>query len=123
MATEYTWNIVSINVFETFTDEQSNTRTDVVVEVAAALVGTDSAKTNAVTGSGPATGEVLQVVRLDVSDLTPFTDFSSVTETQIINWIEAALGLTVLTGQKNLVADRVIANATYPEMVMKPLDA
>ena len=122
MATEYTWNIVSINVFETFTDEQSNTRTDVVVEVAAALVGTDSAKTNAVTGSGPATAEVLQVVRLDVSDLTPFTDFSSVTEAQIINWIEAALGLTVLTGQKNLVADRVIANATYPEMVMKPLD-
>ena len=122
MATEYTWNIVSINVFETFTDEQSNTRTDVVVEVAAALVGTDSAKTNAVTGSGPATAEVLQVVRLDVSDLTPFIDFSSVTEAQIINWIEAALGLTVLTGQKNLVADRVIANATYPEMVMKPLE-
>ena len=90
MATEYTWNIVSINVFEAFTDEQSNTRTDVIVEVAAVLVGTDSAKTNAVTGSGPATGEVLQVVRLDVSDLTPFTDFSSVTETQIINWIEAA---------------------------------
>lgn len=120
MAISYTWDVSMVDVYPSHTDEQSpaNTESNVIYNVHWRLIGEDDSNNDA--EGNPQTANMYDVVSLDVSDLSSFTDFASVTPSDIEGWVESALGSDEVTSIKSkidaLIQDKV-APSTQQQIV------
>lgn len=120
MAISYTWDVSMVDVYPSHTDEQSpaNTESNVIYNVHWRLIGEDDSNNDA--EGNPQTANIYDVVSLDVSDLSSFIDFASVTPSDIEGWVESALGSDEVTSIKSkidaLIQDKV-APSTQQQIV------
>ena len=82
MATTYTWDCSVVDTYPSHTDDNSVTQSDVVYNVHWRVTGDDG--TNTATNIGTQT--------LEVSDISSFTSFDSITHSDMVAWTKAALG-------------------------------
>ena len=82
MATTYTWDCSVVDTYPSHTDDNSVTQSDVVYNVHWRVTGNDGVNTT--TNIGTQT--------LEVSDLSSFTSFDSITHDDMVAWTKAALG-------------------------------
>ena len=104
MATTYTWDCSVVDTYPSHTDDNSVTQSDVVYNVHWRVTGNDGV--NSTTNIGTQT--------LEVSDLSSFTSFDSITHDDMITWTKAALGAERVSElESNLDAKLVeLANPT-----------
>ena len=112
MAISYTWDVSMVDTYPSHTDEQepSNTQSNVIYNVHWRLTGEDDAN-NDVDGN-PQQGSVYGSVKLDVSDLSTFTAFDSVTTSTVQGWVESALGSDGVTSLKANIDAQIAAKVT-----------
>ena len=120
MAISYTWDVNTVDTYPSHTDEQSpsNTESDVIYNVHWRLIGEDDANNDA--EGNPQKGSVYGVVSLDVSDLSSFTAFDSVTASTVQVWVESALGSDGVTSLKANI-DAQISEAVTPTTETKTI--
>ena len=113
MAISYTWDVKTVDTYPSHTDEQSpsNTESDVIYNVHWRLTGEDDANND--TDGNPQQGSVYGSISLDVSDLSSFTAFDSVTASTVQGWVESALGSDEVTSLKSGI-DAQIAEKVTP---------
>lgn len=90
MAISYTWDVSTVDTYPSHTDDNSNTENNVIYRVHWELTGEDDANNDA--EGNPLRAFVYGTVNLDVSDLSNFTDFDSVTTSTVQGWVESSLG-------------------------------
>lgn len=95
--TAWTWNVATVDTYPSHTDDNSVTESDVIYNVHWRLTGSDG--TNASTSIG--------TVPLGVSDISSFTDFDSVTTSDVEGWVESAIGTEELTSIKAGIQSQV----------------
>lgn len=120
MAISYTWDVNTVDTYPSHTDEQSpsNTESDVIYNVHWRLTGEDDANNDA--EGNPQKGSVYGVVSLDVSDLSSFTAFDSVTTSNVQGWVESTLGSDEVTSLKSGI-DAQIAEKVTPTTETKTI--
>ena len=67
-------------------------------------------------------GSTYGTISLDTSDLTDFTAFADITETDINGWVEAAMGSEEVQAKKDAI-DAQIAELVNPSVVTKTIGA
>ena len=110
MATTYTWDVSTVDTYPTHTDDNSNTESDVIFNVHWRLIGDDSTNTASVIGTQS----------LDVSNLSGFTDFDSVTASDVQGWVTTALGADMVQTLKDSVQAQLTELAT-PTVVTRTI--
>ena len=113
MAISYTWEISNVNTYINYTDEQepSNTQSDVIYNVHWRLTGEDDAN-NDVDGN-PQLGSVYGETKLDITNLSSFIAFDSVTSSNVQSWVESSLGNEEVASLKSDI-DAQIAEKITP---------
>jgi len=114
MAISYNWDVNTVDVYPT--DEG---QTDVIYNVHWKLNATD---TQVDAGGNPYTASVYGTQVLNTSDLSNFTDFDSVTSSQVQGWVEGAMGEEEVQSLKDSL-DSNIAGQITPTSVTKTLVA
>ena len=114
MAITYTWNVSTV---DTKTIDNND---DVIYSVHWRLNAEDDANQDA--EGNNLTAGVYGTQSLDTSDLTNFTNFDSVTSSQVQGWVEAAMGEEAVQGLKDGL-DAQIAALITPSSVTKTLVA
>ena len=112
MSISYTWDVNTVDVYPTDGDY-----TDVIYNVHWRLNATD---TEVDAEGNPYTASVYGTQVLDTSDLSNFTDFESVTSSQVQGWVESAMGAEKVQSLKNSL-DADIAEQINPASVTKNL--
>jgi len=113
MAISYTWDVNTCDVFPT-----KSSKSNVVHTVHWRLTATDG--TNNDSDGNSQTAEIYGSRRLDTSDLSSFTNWSSLDAAKVQGWVEAALTADKVTEMKaNLDAE--IAEKVTPTSVQKTL--
>ena len=113
MAISYTWNVNTCDVYPT-----KSGKSNVVHTVHWRLTATDG--TNNDSDGNSQTAEIYGSRRLDTSDLSSFTNWSSLDAAKVQGWVEAALTADKVTEMKaNLDAE--IAEKVTPTSVQKTL--
>jgi hypothetical protein len=110
MATTYSWDVSTVDTYPSHTDDNSNTESDVIFNVHWRLTGDDSTNTASVIGTQS----------LDVSDISTFTEFDSVTSSDVEGWVTDAIGTTGVTDLKNAVQNQLNELAT-PSVVTRTI--
>ena len=105
MANTYNWVISQLDAYP-----QHEGHTDVVFTVHWRRQATDGTHNADIYGS--------QAVTLDAE--APFTPYDQLTETQVIEWLEDAMGAETLAAQKAAL-DQQIENQINPPVVNPPL--
>ena len=118
MAISYTWDVKTVDTYPSHTDDNSNTQSDVIYNVHWRLIGEDDSNNDA--EGNPQKGSVYGVVSLDVSDLSSFTAFDSVTASTVQGWVESALGSDGVTSLKANI-DAQISEAVTPTTETKTI--
>ena len=118
MAISYTWDVSMVDTYPSYTDDNSNTESDVIYNVNWRLTGEDDANNDA--DGNPQQGSIYGVVSLDVSDLSSFTAFDSVTTSTVQGWVESALGSDEVTSLKSKI-DAEIAEKVTPTTETKTI--
>jgi len=113
MAINYTWDVSTCDTYPT-----KSGKSNVVHNVHWRLTGTDSS--NKDSNGNPQTVTVYGSVGLDTSDLSSFTNWSSLDAAKVQGWVEAALGSTKVTELKESL-DTQIAEKVTPTSVTKTL--
>ena len=114
MAITYTWNVNTVDVYPS--DEGHS---NVIYNVHWRLNATD----NEVDAEGnPYVASVYGTQSLDTSDLSNFTNFDSVTSSQVQGWVEGAMGAEEVQNLKDGL-DAQIAALITPASVTKTLVA
>ena len=111
MAISYTWDVKTVDTYPSHTDDNSNTQSDVIYNVHWRLIGEDDANNDA--EGNPQLASVYGSIKLDVSDLSSFTAFDSVTSSTVQGWVESALGSDEVTSLKSKI-DAQIAEKVTP---------
>ena len=114
MAISYEWNVNTVDVYPTDGDY-----TDVIYNVHWRLNATD---TQVDAEGNPYTASVYGTQSLDTSDLSDFTDFESVTSSQVQGWVESAMGAEEVQSLKDGL-DANIAGQITPTSISKTLVA
>ena len=114
MAISYEWNVNTVDVYPT--DEGHS---NVIYNVHWRLNATD---TEVDAEGNPYTASVYGTQSLDTSDLSNFTDFDSVTSSQVQGWVESAMGAEEVQSLKDNL-DANIAGQITPTSVTKKLSA
>jgi hypothetical protein len=112
MAISYEWDVNTVDVYPT--DEG---HTDVIYNVHWRLNATD---TQVDAEGNPYTASVYNTQSLDTSDLSNFTDFDSVTSSQVQGWVESAMGAEEVQSLKDNL-DSNIAGQINPTSVTMEL--
>jgi len=113
MAINYTWDVNTCDVYPT-----KSGKSNVVHTVHWRLTATDG--TNNDSDGNSQTAEIYGSRRLDTSDLSSFTNWSSLDAAKVQGWVEAALTADKVTEMKaNLDAE--IAEKVTPTSVQKTL--
>ena len=112
MAISYTWDVSMVDTYPSHTDEQepSNTQSDVIYNVHWRLIGEDDANNDA--EGNPQQGYAYGTINLDVSDLSSFTAFDSVTTSTVQGWVESALGSDEVTSIKSNIDAQISKKVT-----------
>lgn len=105
MATTYTWAVVQMDCYPEEDGEQ-----DVVFNVHWTLTGEEAGFSGSVYGS--------QAVSIDPD--APFTPYADLTETQVIGWVQSAMGAEQVASYEANVAEQ-INNQIAPPVVTPPL--
>ena len=114
MAISYTWDVNTVDVYPT--DEGHS---NVIYNVHWRLNATD---TQVDAEGNPYTASVYGTQVLNTSDLSNFTDFDSVTSSQVQGWVEGAMGAEEVQSLKDNL-DANIAGQINPTSVTKKLSA
>ena len=112
MAISYEWNVNTVDVYPTDGDY-----TDVIYNVHWRLNAID---TQVDAKGNPYTASVYGTQVLDTSDLSDFTDFDSVTSSQVQGWVETAIGEEEVQSLKDNL-DANIAGQINPTSETKTL--
>jgi len=112
MAISYEWNVNTVDVYPT--DEGHS---NVIYNVHWRLNATD---TEVDAEGNPYTASVYGTQSLDPSDLSDFTDFDSVTSSQVQGWVESAMGAEEVQSLKDSL-DAKIAGQINPTSETKTL--
>ena len=110
MAISYTWDVKTVDTYPSHTDDNSNTESDVIYNVHWRLTGEDDANNDA--DGNPQQSVIYGSIYLDVSDLSNFTAFDSVTLSNVQSWVEAALGDDKVTSLKSDIDAQIAAKVT-----------
>ena len=110
MAISYTWDVKTVDTYPSHTDDNSNTESDVIYNVHWRLTGEDDANNDA--DGNPQQSVIYGSIYLDVSDLSNFTAFDSVTLSNVQSWVEAALGDDKVTSLKSDIDTQIAAKVT-----------
>lgn len=105
MAVTNTWAVVQMDCYP-----EEDGETDVVFNVHWALTGEEAGFTGSVYGT--------QAVSLDPD--APFTPYADLTETQVIGWVQSAMGAEQVASYEANVAEQ-INNQIAPPVVTPPL--
>lgn len=105
MATTYNWTVVQMDAYP-----EEDGETDVVFNVHWTLTGEEAGFTGSVYGS--------QSVSIDPD--VPFTPYEDLTETQVIGWVQSAMGAEQVASYEANVAKQ-IEDQIYPPVVTPPL--
>jgi len=114
MSISYTWDVNTVDVYPT-----DGNYTDVIYNVHWRLNATD---TEVDAEGNPYTASVYGTQSLDTSDLSDFTDFDSVTSSQVQGWVESAMGEEEVQSLKDGL-DANIAGQITPTSISKTLVA
>jgi len=114
MAISYEWNVNTVDVYPSEGGESN-----VIYNVHWRLNATD---TEVDAEGNPYVASVYGTQSLDTSDLSNFTNFDSVTSSQVQGWVEAAMGEEAVQGLKDGL-DAQIAALITPASVTKQLVA
>ena len=113
MAINYTWNVKRCDVFPT-----KSGKSNVVHNVHWRLTATDDA--NNASDGNLITAEMYGSQGLDTSDLSSFTNWSSLDAAKVQGWVETAMGSDAVTALKTGL-DAQIAEKVTPTTVRKTL--
>ena len=113
MAINYTWNVKRCDVFPT-----KSGKSNVVHNVHWRLTATDDANNDS--DGNPITAEMYGSQGLDTSDLSSFTNWSSLDAAKVQGWVETAMGSDAVTALKTGL-DAQIAKKITPTTVRKTL--
>jgi len=106
MAITYTWDTKTVDTYPTKSGES-----DVIFKVWWNLYGVDdTTEKNAAYATG--------VVDLDTSDLSSFTAFADVTESDVDGWVQAEIGADKINNYKSGIEAEITEKAT-PTVVRK----
>jgi len=114
MATTYTWNVSTVDTYPTKKDDNGKSQDDVIYNVHWRLSATEK------TGSDTYTAESYGSQQLDVSDLSKFTAFADVTESNVQKWVETAMGTDEVAAIKTSLDNRITEDKT-PTSVQKTI--
>lgn len=113
MAINYTWNVNTCDVYPA-----KNGKSNVVHTVHWRLKATDDANNDS--DGKPQTALVYGSLGLDTSDLSSFTNWSSLDAAKVQSWVEAGLTADTVTAMKSSL-DAQIAEKITPTSVIKTL--
>ena len=113
MAINYTWDVNTCDVYPT-----KSGKSNVVHNVHWRLTATDDANNDS--DGNPQTADVYGSVGLDTSDLSSFTNWSSLDAAKVQGWVESALTADKVTELKASI-DAQIAEKITPTSVTKTL--
>ncbi len=113
MAINYTWDVNTCDVYPT-----KSGKSNVVYNVHWRIKATDDSNNDA--DGNPQKSEVYGTQELDTSDLSSFTNWSSLDATKVQGWVEAALTSDKVTEMKASL-DAEIAEKVTPTSVQKTL--
>ena len=113
MAISYTWDVSTCDVYPT-----KSSKSNVVYNVHWRLTATDG--TNKDSNGNNWTATVYGSQSLDTSDLSSFTNWSSLDATKVQSWVEAAFTADTVTAMKAGL-DAEIAEKVTPTSVQKTL--
>jgi hypothetical protein len=102
MAITYTWNVSTVDTYISHTDDNNVQEDDVIYNVHWRLTGDDTTNTASVIGTQS----------LDVSDLSSFTDFDSVTTSDVEGWVTTAMGSAQVQALKDNISAQLTELAT-----------
>ena len=115
MAINYTWDVNTCDVLPS-----KSGKSNVVTQVHWRLRATDDSNNDS--DGNPQTLEAYGKQRLDTSDLSNFTNWSSLDAAKVQGWVEAALGTDKLTELKSDLDARIAAKVS-PITVTKVLSS
>ncbi len=115
MAISYEWNCKAHDRYPTH-----NSKSNVVYNVHWRLIATDDSNNDS--EGNPQTAEVYGSQSLDTSDLSNFKNWSTLTNSDLQGWVEAALGSDKVTEIKTNL-DAVIAEKVTPTTEFKVLSS
>jgi len=113
MAINYTWDVSNCDVYPT-----KSSKSNVVHTVNWVLRGTDDSNDDL--DGNPQTATVGGRQQLDTSDLSNFTNWSSLDVATVQGWVETALGSTVVAKKKAYI-EQMINEKISPVSVNKTL--
>ena len=113
MAISYAWDVTTCDTYPT-----KSGKSNVVHNVHWRLTATDDTNNDA--NGNPQTASVYGAQSLDTSDLSTFTNWSSLDAAKVQGWVEAALGSDEVTALKTGL-DAQIAEKVTPTSVTKTL--
>ena len=113
MAISYAWDVSTCDTFPT-----KSGKSNVVYNVHWQLTATDDTNNDA--NGNPQTASVYGAQSLDTSDLSTFTNWSSLDAAKVQGWVEAALTSDTVTEMKTGL-DAQIAEKVTPTTVQKTL--
>jgi len=114
MAINYTWDVNTVDVYPS---EEGHS--NVIYLVHWRLNATD---TEVDAEGNPYVASVYGTQSLDTSDLSNFTNFESVTSSQVQGWVETAMGEEEVANLKTAL-DSQIENQKNPTSVTKTLES
>tara|TARA_A100001015_G_C14989545_1_gene713212 strand:+ start:394 stop:741 length:348 start_codon:yes stop_codon:yes gene_type:complete len=115
MAISYEWDCKNC---ETYPSKSG--KSNVVFEVHWTLTATDDSNNDS--NGNPQKASCYGSTPLDTSDLSNFTNWSSLTSNDVQSWVETAMGSTRVTELKTTL-DKEIANKVSPTSVLKTLSS
>ena len=113
MAINYTWDVNTCDVYPT-----KSSKSNVVYAVHWRLTATDDANNDS--DGNPQTAEIYGSQGLDVSDLSSFTNWSSLDAAKVQGWVEAAITADLVEEMKKGL-DAQIERQITPTSVRKTL--
>ena len=115
MAINYTWDVSTCDTYPT-----KSGKSNVVYNVHWRLTATDDANNDA--DGNPQTAGVYGSQSLDTSDLSSFTNWSSLDAAKVQSWVETAMGADKVAELKSGL-DNQIAEKITPTSVTKTLSS
>ena len=116
MAISYTWDVSTCDVYPT-----KSGKSNVVYNVHWRITATDDSNNDA--DGNPQTADTYGTQELDTSDLSSFTNWSSLDAATVQGWVEATMNAKGVTtvDQHKAKLDAKIANKISPSSVTKTL--
>ena len=103
MAVRYTWDCKTVDTYPVFSDAQTpvNRKNDVIHTVHWKLVGKENKD------GVEYSNEIVGFTNIDTDDLSNFTEFDSLTNNDIRNWVTGSLGSSKVSQYKEIIKSNI----------------